>query len=156
MPGIPPVALNVAGNPALGMPPAFKMQRLPRSVPPAGPQATLYIRNLKEFRSLKAMKLALSAIFEKYGEIIDIKVKRNIRHRGQAFVSFRTVEAATSAKDDINGFPLFGKPLDIHYAHEPAFAVSEILGTLEDHKRKRSAMIAERKTAAATEPPKKK
>lgn len=31
--------------------------------------------------------------------------------RGQAFVVFRQVAEATSAKNNLNGYPIFGKPM---------------------------------------------
>jgi hypothetical protein len=42
----------------------------------------LYINNLNERVHIEDMKQALYDIFYKYGKILDIKVKRNIRMRG--------------------------------------------------------------------------
>ena len=46
------------------------------------PNSTLYINNLNERVHIEDMKQALYDIFYKYGKILDIKVKRNIRMRG--------------------------------------------------------------------------
>jgi U2 small nuclear ribonucleoprotein B'' len=74
-------------------------------------QPTLYIRNLNEKVRIQPLKSALEAIFSQFGKVIDIKVKRNIRHRGQAFVSFETSEIATKAMIKSQRFPLFDKPM---------------------------------------------
>ena len=87
------------------------------------------------------METTLRTLFSSYGKIIDVKLKRNLRHRGQAFVSFETVEHATKAMNEVNGFPLFDRPMDIQYAKEQSFAVSERNGSLYDHKIKRKQLL---------------
>ena len=99
-------------NPALfppmpfmpGMPtfmPGQKIARKPLRPPPETPQATLYIRNLNEKVKIATLKQGLETVFSSFGKVIgleifstntydlkvlDIKVKRNLKHRGQAFV----------------------------------------------------------------------
>lgn len=50
------------------------------------PNSSLYINNLNERVHIEDMKQALYDIFYKYGKILDIKVKRNIRMRGYPFI----------------------------------------------------------------------
>ena len=38
-------------------------------------------------------------------------VKRNDKMRGQAFVVFREVHEAAAARSNLNGYPIFGKPM---------------------------------------------
>lgn len=65
-------------------------------------------------RSIYAdIKYALFCLFQAYGEIIQIIVKKNNRMRGQAFIVFREVAAATSAKNNLNGYTIFGKQMVI-------------------------------------------
>nr|KAJ3419887.1 hypothetical protein HK105_006376 [Polyrhizophydium stewartii] len=120
------------------------------------PKPTLYIRNLREIRNIKAVKTALTAIFSKYGEILDIKVKRNVKHRGQAFVAFADVDSATRAKAEVHGFPLFSMPMDIQYAREQSFANSEVDGTIEEHKQRREELKAQRMASKAEDSGRKK
>ena len=56
------------------------------------------------------LESALRTVFSEYGTILNIKVKRNVRMRGQAFITFDNIESATKALE-VKGFPLFGKPL---------------------------------------------
>jgi U2 small nuclear ribonucleoprotein B'' len=117
----------------------MKPQRRPKAPPPTQPQATLYVRNLNEKLKVSVIREALLTIFSQFGKVVDIKYKRNLQHRGQAFVSFESIEIATEAMQKSQGFPLFDKPMDIQYAREPSFAVSALDGEerLQHHKRMR-------------------
>lgn len=122
-----------------------KPQRKPQAQAPIIPQSTLYVRNLNEEESIADMQKALTEIFSSQSPVIDIKIKKNIKHRGQAFISFATVNSATDAKNALNGYMLFEKPMDVQYAREPAFAVSKISGNLEKHKADRDGMYFAKK-----------
>ena len=90
------------------------------------------------------MNKALESLFSTVGKVLDIKAKRNIPHRGQAFISFATQESADKVMKELQGYDLFGKKLDIQYAREESFAVSKEFGALEEHKRKRDQVRASR------------
>jgi U2 small nuclear ribonucleoprotein B'' len=62
------------------------------------------------------MKTALTEIFSEYGNIIDLVAKTNLKAKGQAFVVFDNVESASKAIEEINGFELFDKPMQLDYA----------------------------------------
>ena len=74
------------------------------------------MRNLTENRELSELKGALESLFSQYGKIIDIKLKKNIRHRGQAFISFEQQDQATKVLQSCQGFLLFEKPM-VEYIH---------------------------------------
>lgn len=57
------------------------------------------------------MKQTLQNLFKNYGTVIDIVAHRNIRMRGQAFVSFDNKESAWRAWKEVKGFPLYAKPM---------------------------------------------
>ncbi|KAI9360811.1 U1 small nuclear ribonucleoprotein A [Zopfochytrium polystomum] len=125
-------------------------RRRPLAPPPTEPNKTLYIRNLNERISLKIIKNSLDAIFSTFGEILEIRAKHNIRLRGQAFVTYRELESASNALNKVQGFPLFGLPMDIQYARDTNFIFSKEDGTLEEHKKRR----AEEKERREKEPKK--
>ncbi|KAJ3272412.1 hypothetical protein HDV01_005595 [Terramyces sp. JEL0728] len=126
----------------------LKPERKPLAPPPTTPQATLYIRNLNEKLGMNTMKMALEAIFSQFGRIVETRVKKHIKHRGQAYVSFESSEIAAFALSKAQGFPLFEKPMDVQFAREPSFAVTALDGKekLEQHKRKREEVKSNRKT----------
>ncbi|CAH1758217.1 7749_t:CDS:2 [Entrophospora sp. SA101] len=101
------------------------------------PNNTIYINNLNEKVKIPALKKHLSAIFEQYGEILEIVAHGNIRMRGQAFVVFKEQESAANAIKGVQGFALHGKPMVIQYAKSKSDAIAKIDGTIEDHKQKR-------------------
>lgn len=101
------------------------------------------------------MKQTLEALFTTYGPVLSIVAHRNLRMRGQAFVSFPDVAAASKAKHEVNGFPLYGKSMvrlsllhqRVSFARTKSDSVVEYLGkatgsaesALEDYKKARLA-----------------
>lgn len=92
---------------------------------PSGPPPveTLYINNLNEKVSLKIMKETLKNLFKSYGVVLDIVMHKNLRMRGQAFVAMTSRQAAARAVEEVQGFPLYGKPLNVSFARTPSDAV---------------------------------
>lgn len=94
---------------------------------------TLYIQNLNErikmpgaitmsslgrFATHRAalfgttvLKASLRGLFKSYGEVLDVVAHKNLRMRGQAFVSFASVDIAKKAAKEVGGFPLYSKPM---------------------------------------------
>ncbi|KAJ3341566.1 hypothetical protein HDU83_006539 [Entophlyctis luteolus] len=130
--------------PGLGIAVQSAPRRRPLAAPPTEPNHTLYVRNLNEKVALKTIFTGLEAIFSGFGEILQIRAKKNIKLRGQAFVTFKQVESATRALNEVQGFPLFSLPLDIQYARDRNYIFSEADGTLEEHKKRRAIAQAEK------------
>jgi len=57
------------------------------------------------------LKQALFYQFSQYGEILDIIAKKNIKMRGQAFIIYKDINAATKAVNESQRFMFFGKPM---------------------------------------------
>ena len=57
------------------------------------------------------LKQTLRSLFKPYRVQEPIIAHRNVRMRGQAFVTFPDLDAAKRAKKDVNEFPLYGKPI---------------------------------------------
>jgi U2 small nuclear ribonucleoprotein B'' len=57
------------------------------------------------------MRKALYAMFSQFGKIMDVVALKTLRMRGQAWVVFSDVAAATHAKNTMQGFPFFDKPI---------------------------------------------
>ncbi len=87
---------------------------------------TLYIQNLNEkikldgapcpkatviqTNVLTVLKSSLKGLFKPYG-VLDVVAHKNLRMRGQAFVSFESPEQAEKAMNDVRGFPLYSKSM---------------------------------------------
>lgn len=76
----------------------------------------VYVRNLEERIKPDALKSALSEIFSEYGSIIDLVAKTNLKAKGQAFIVFDSTDAAARAIEEVNGFELFDKPMQLDFA----------------------------------------
>lgn len=61
------------------------------------------------------LKETLHNLFKPYRPLPTLTAHRNIRMRGQAFISFQTKEQAEKARKDVMGFPLYGKPMVSEY-----------------------------------------
>lgn len=98
-------------------------------VPEEIPTETLYIQNLNEkvkvdgvffiysvlsrtdVRFLVVLKQTLRSLFKSYGEVLDVVAHGNLRMRGQAFVSFENPETSKKALKEVQGFPLYSRPM---------------------------------------------
>jgi U2 small nuclear ribonucleoprotein B'' len=82
------------------------------------PKNTLYIKNLNEKVRVDGrqplttdLKQTLFLIFSRFGKVLNITAKHNIRMRGQAFVTFETKEEAREARETLNKALLFKKEM---------------------------------------------
>ncbi|PVG04635.1 RNA-binding domain-containing protein [Serendipita vermifera] len=92
---------------------------------------TLYIQNLNDKVKLSYMKTTLNNLFRHYGKVVDVVAHRNLRMRGQAFVSFLSTDLARKAMKEVNKFPLYGKPMQITFAKTRSEAVVKTLSPAE-------------------------
>ncbi|GJJ08511.1 hypothetical protein Clacol_002729 [Clathrus columnatus] len=95
-------------------------------VPEVQAMETLYIQNLNEKIKIDIMKATLKALFKNYGDVLNVTAHRNLRMRGQAFVSFESKDIARKAQREVNRFPLYGKPMQISFAKTPSDAVVKV------------------------------
>ncbi|KAL8800649.1 MAG: hypothetical protein Q9182_005019 [Xanthomendoza sp. 2 TL-2023] len=122
------------------------------------PNSTVYVKNLEESIKIPDLKEALTEIFSEYGTVIDLVAKKNLKAKGQAFVVFEDVEAAERAIKEIQGFPLFEKPMLLDYAKTRSDATVQREGNEEDlelHKRRRLAEKERKQAHQAAEEAKK-
>ncbi|KAG0348019.1 hypothetical protein BG004_006313 [Podila humilis] len=105
----------------------------------SAPNSTLYIKNLNETIKLEVLKKSLKALFGQYGEVLNIVAHSNIRMRGQAFVIFDNKEIAAKAMSEVQGFPLYGKPMVIQFSKNKSDIHAQRDGTYEEHHNERLA-----------------
>ncbi|KAF9182153.1 hypothetical protein BGZ51_004902 [Haplosporangium sp. Z 767] len=116
------------------------------------PVPSLYIKNLNEKIKLDVLKKSLKAIFGQYGEVLDIVAHSNIRMRGQAFVIFEDKDIAAKAMSEVQGFPLYGKPMMIQFAKTKSDIHAKRDGDFEEHHKRR--LLAKEKFANDFKPKK--
>lgn len=78
---------------------------------PEGASEVVYVHNLNEKIHLPVMKQSLKVLFREYGRVLGVTAHRNVRMRGQAFVTLESKDAAVKAVREVQKFPLYGKPM---------------------------------------------
>ncbi|CAG9946720.1 unnamed protein product [Clonostachys rosea f. rosea IK726] len=118
------------------------------------PVSTVYVQNLEERVKPDTLTYALRAIFEEFGNVVDIVAKKNLKAKGQAFVVFDDLQSAQTAIEEVQGFPLFDKPLRVAMARSKSDKTVELNCSgeeLESHKRHRQAEKEKRQAEEAAE-----
>lgn len=91
------------------------------------------------------MKKVLHCCFSQFGKILDVVVMSKFRLRGQAWVVFDEIEAATKALKGLQGFPLYEKPIKIQYAYDKSDAIAKRDGTFKPRDKEEVARINKEK-----------
>eukprot|EP00992_Anisonema_acinus_P005958 TRINITY_DN19552_c0_g1_i1.p1 TRINITY_DN19552_c0_g1~~TRINITY_DN19552_c0_g1_i1.p1 ORF type:complete len:248 (+),score=92.97 TRINITY_DN19552_c0_g1_i1:53-796(+) len=107
------------------------------------PQQALYINNLNDKIQKEELRRSLYLLFSQYGPVMDIVATKVWRMRGQAFIVFKDVNAATTALRQLQGLFFFDKPMRIQYAKSKSDVVARIDGSYSA-KRKRERKEKER------------
>lgn len=110
------------------------------------PNQTVYIKNLNEKVKKEELKRSLYALFSQYGRILDIVALKTPKLRGQAWLVFSEVTAASNAVRQMQNFPFYEKPMRIQYAKTKSDCVAKAEGSFvaRDVKKKQDEK-AERK-----------
>ncbi|KAK2721516.1 U1 small nuclear ribonucleoprotein A-like [Artemia franciscana] len=117
------------------------------------PNHTIYINNLNEKIKKEELKKSLYAIFSQFGAILDIIALKTLKMRGQAFVIFKDIGAATNALRSMQGFPFYDKPMRIQYAKVDSDAIAKVKGTFTEKKKKVKEIKKDKKKEQRKEAP---
>jgi len=98
----------------------------------ARPNHTIYINNLNEKIKKEDLKKSLYAIFSQFGNILEIVALKTLKMRGQAFVVFKDITAASTAVKSMQGFPFYDKPMRIAFAKTDSDAIAKMKGTYQE------------------------
>lgn len=113
------------------------------------PNQSIYIKNLNEKVKKEELKRSLYALLSQYGRILDIVALKTAKLRGQAWVVFSEVTAATNAVRQMQNFPFYDKPMRIQYAKSKSDCVAKADGSyVPRDKKKKQEEKAERKRRA--------
>ena len=77
------------------------------------------------------MKKSLYAIFSQFGNILEIVALKTLKMRGQAFVVFKDITAASTAVKSMQGFPFYDKPMRIAFSKTDSDAIAKMKGTYQ-------------------------
>ncbi|XP_016450034.2 U2 small nuclear ribonucleoprotein B'' [Nicotiana tabacum] len=108
------------------------------------PNQTIYIKNLNEKVKKEELKRSLYCLFSQYGRIADIVALKTPKLRGQAWVVFSEVTAASNAVRQMQNFPFYDKPMRLQYAKTKSDCIAKAEGTY-DKKKKQEEKVEKRK-----------
>lgn len=112
------------------------------------PSQSIYIKNLNEKVKKEELKRSLYALFSQYGRILDIVAMKTIKLRGQAWVVFSEITAATNAVRQMQNFPFYDKPMRIQYARSKSDCVAKADGTYVPNDKRKKQEEKEKKRRA--------
>ncbi|XP_061843721.1 U2 small nuclear ribonucleoprotein B'' [Nerophis lumbriciformis] len=101
------------------------------------PNHTIYINNINDNVKKEELKRSLYALFSQFGQIVEIVAMKTMKMRGQAFVVFKELTAATNALRQLQGFPFYNKPMRIQYAKTDSDVITKGKGAHGDRDRKK-------------------
>lgn len=115
------------------------------STPLQTPVSTLYCSNIDWKIKKNVLRRSLHALFSRHGKILEIVTLRKDGLRGQAWVIFEEVAAASAALNAEDGFAFFNRPLKVSYAREKSDRVAKMDGSFvpKDRKEKHRKREAE-------------
>lgn len=108
------------------------------------PNPTLYLSNIDWSIKKALLKRSLLALFSRHGKVIEVICLRGDAGgrkslRGQAWVIFETLTAATAALQAERGFVFFGRPLMVNYAKEASDRIAKRDGSYGTKTKERRA-----------------
>mmetsp|Transcript_38920 Transcript_38920/g.95764 ORF Transcript_38920/g.95764 Transcript_38920/m.95764 type:complete len:247 (+) Transcript_38920:94-834(+) len=106
----------------------------------AMPNQTVYINNLNDKISKDLLRRELYVLCSQFGNVLDVVALKTPKMRGQAFVVFQHLTAASTALSKLQGFEFYGKQMRTSYCKTKSDAVAKEDGTfVPRHKRKADA-----------------
>ncbi|XP_062947064.1 U2 small nuclear ribonucleoprotein B''-like [Cynocephalus volans] len=109
------------------------------------PSHTIYVNNVNDKIKKEKLKRSLYALFSQFGHVIDMALK-TMRMRGQAFVIFKKQGSSTNALRQLQGFPFYGKLMQIQYEKTFSDIISKMHGAFAD--KKKAKIVEETATTA--------
>lgn len=82
---------------------------------------TIYINNLNEKVSVNTLKRELEMVFKPY-RVIDVHLKKTLKKKGQAFISFKNEDINKIIKK-YNNYQLLDKPMKVAKAKEDSYEI---------------------------------
>ncbi|KAI7727893.1 hypothetical protein M8C21_010182 [Ambrosia artemisiifolia] len=101
------------------------------------PNQTIYVKNLNEKVKKEELKRSLYALFSQYGRILDVVALKTAKLRGQAWIVFSEVTAASNAVRQMQNFPFYDKPMRIQYAKGKSDCIAKADNTFVPKEKRR-------------------
>ncbi|PSK37120.1 hypothetical protein C7M61_003547 [Candidozyma pseudohaemuli] len=77
---------------------------------------TIYVNHINEKIARNKLERVLRRLFGRYGDIVLVTVHRNLKMKGQAFVTYEDPKSSEKAMAKLQNYPLFRQPISITWA----------------------------------------
>lgn len=94
--------------------------------------STLYINNIKDSVSKQKLLYVLKHLFGQHGSVAEVHVRKSLKMKGQAFVTYKDTASCERAILKLQGRPMFKKPMHISYAKTSSDAFLTLQGATEE------------------------
>ena len=97
---------------------------------------TLYVNHICDKINMNELKRHLFSIFSTYGTILEIRSHKGLKRRGQAWITFEKVEDAIEAKNMLNNYYLFDRPICVQFSKARSQVTQKVSGTWNPYGRR--------------------
>ncbi|OHS94007.1 U1 small nuclear ribonucleoprotein A [Tritrichomonas foetus] len=97
---------------------------------------TLYVNNICDKIGILELKRTLFSIFSNYGTILEINAHKGLKRRGQAWITFDNVKDASEAKNMLDRYYLFDRPISVKFAKVKSHVTQKVSGAWNPYGRK--------------------
>nr|AAL85989.1 putative spliceosomal protein (U2B) [Arabidopsis thaliana] len=119
------------------------------------PNQSIYIKHISEKIKKEELKRSLYCLFSQFGRLLDVVALKTPKLRGQAWVVFTEVTAASNAVRQMQNFPFYDKPMRIQYAKSKSDYVTKAEGSFvpKEKKMKQEEKVERKRHAEETQQP---
>jgi RNA recognition motif-containing protein len=87
------------------------------------------VHNLNDTISIAEVKRQLYCLCSSVAPVVEIEMKKGLKTRGQAWISFASIEAASAVMSRLQGFVFLGKEMVIEFARSRSKSLMEYSDT---------------------------
>jgi RNA recognition motif-containing protein len=104
--------------------------------------STLYVNRLSEKTPVSELKRTLFTLFSPYGSILEICAHRGQKRRGQAWITFQEIDSAVRAKNSLDRYYLFDRPICVTFSSHKSLVTTKLSGSFNPYGRRAETLTA--------------
>lgn len=113
---------------------------------------TLYVNNINDLISRKKLAYVLNHLFSQFGAVAEVRIRKSLKMKGQAFVTYKEFDACQKAIEMLQGKSVFKKPIRIGFAKTGSDTFLRLSGNtkeLENRKETREKKLRDAEAAVS-------
>lgn len=98
---------------------------------------TLYVNNINDLISRNKITYVLNHLFSQFGLVVEIRIRKSLKMKGQAFVTYQEQCSCEKAIEKLQGRSVFKKPIRISFAKTGSDAFLKLNGDTKELNKRR-------------------